>query len=125
MSTGNVEQERAKRAAEGLRLYIVISDARAAPGDRSAFRKEHIQFLQDLEAQGRLFASGPVVDDATGESLGRAISIVRGRSIAEVDALMRNEPFFRNGFRTFTVQAWRFADGDALKAERARKDRTS
>ena len=123
MSATNVEDERAKRAAEGLRLYLVFSDPLEAPGDRNALRKEHLQFLQDLEAQGRLFASGPLVDDATGQSRGRSLSIVRGKSAAEVDALMRNEPFFRHGFRTFTVEAWRFADGDALQLERARNQR--
>ena len=115
MSGMTPDEDRARRAAEGVRLYMVVSEPREGSGDRSALRAAHLQFLHDLEASGRLLASGPFVDDADGKSLGSSLSIVRGQSLAEVDALMRQEPFYRAGFRSITVQAWRLADGDVLK----------
>ena len=91
---------------------------REGSGDRSALGAAHLQFLHDLEASGRLLASGPFVDDADGKSLGSSVSIVRGQSLAEVDTLMREEPFYKAGFRSITVQAWRLADGDMVKLVR-------
>lgn len=118
MSAIDVEQERAKRAAAGVRLYMVFMEPREGAGDRSALRGEHFRFVHGLEQQGRLFAGGPLVDDQTGKVLGRGVFIMRGKSAADVEAVMREEPFFRNGFRTFTVQAWRLAEGDALELAR-------
>lgn len=115
MSATSADEDRAKRAAEGTRFYMVFSEPREAQGDRNALRSAHLQFLHDLEARGMLLASGPFIDDASGQSLGSSVSIVRGKSLAEVEAIMREEPFARAGFRTVKVQAWRLADGDIAK----------
>ncbi len=114
--SGTIDEGAAKRAAEGVRLYVVLLEPREGAGDRSPYRDAHLAYIHELERQGRMFASGPLVDDATGQSLGRSIFILRGKSAAEVEALIGEEPFVRHGFRTFKVHAWRLADGEVLGA---------
>ncbi|WP_161141831.1 YciI family protein [Propylenella binzhouense] len=121
MAELDVEKERARRAAEGMRLYMVFMEPREGAGDRSAIRGEHFAFVNALEHSGRLVAGGPLVDEASGKVLGRGVFILRGASLGEVEAIMREEPFHRNGFRDIVVHAWRLAEGELLSLLRDRE----
>ncbi len=103
-------------------LYLVQMEPREGAGDRSPFLGDHLSFIKDLTAQGRLFAGGPLVDDVSGQSLGRAVFVMRGQTIADVETVMREEPFILHGFRSFSVHAWRVSEGDVSKTSLAKPD---
>lgn len=105
------EDERKNRAARGHRLYLVFMEAVEGSGDRSAARADHFAFVADLEAQGVLFAGGPFINEETQKTTGSGMLVLRGNSAAEVEAIVRNDPFVAGGFRSYTIQPWRLNEG--------------
>lgn len=78
--------------------YAADSDA-----GRNEHRPLHMEFLQGLFDTGRLVVSGPT--DAAGLNPG-ALLIVSGESVADVDALMAEDPFATQGYVERTVSSW-------------------
>ncbi len=114
MTTETFEDHRKMRADNAMRLYLVFMQPADGAGDRSAIRPRHFAFVEGLETNGDLVAGGPFVDDETGSTTGRGMFVMRGRSAAAIEALMSEEPFYKAGLRTFTVQPWRLAEGEVL-----------
>ena len=89
------------------RLHIAVSrvsapNAGIPPAD---LLREHLAWMAELEASGRVFAAGPVVDDDDG-IVGDGVYIVRADSIAGAEKLVANDPLHRSGHRTFEVFGW-------------------
>lgn len=105
---------RNERANNAMRFYLVFMKPADGAGDRSAIRPQHFAFLQDLEDSGALIAGGPFVDGETDATTGSGMFIMRGNSADEIQTIMEEEPFYRAGLRTFTVQPWRLAEGEVL-----------
>jgi len=95
----------------GKRLFLVFLLPTDKAGDRSQARLEHFKFVKRLEAEGRLFAAGPYVDESTGKPTGEGLFIVRGASSDEVARLVSEDPFYKGGFRTFRIQPWQLNEG--------------
>jgi uncharacterized protein YciI len=94
----------------GKKLYLLIFELTGKPGDRSVLREEHFAYVSELERRGVLFAAGPFVDEA-GTSQGGGMFIVRAQSMEEAEEIARQEPYIRDGYRHFRVQAWRVSEG--------------
>jgi uncharacterized protein YciI len=73
-------------------------------------RDEHFAYVSELEKRGVLFAAGPFVDEA-GASQGGGMFVVRAASAEEAAEIARREPYIRNGYRSFKLQAWRVSEG--------------
>jgi len=111
--------EVAQRAAKGVLLYIAFLEPReGATGDRSKLRPEHHRFVENLDKQGKLFGSGPVVDEKTGLSDGSSVFVLRAKSLAEAEAIASKEPFVLNGFKSLTVRPWRLVIGETIELAR-------
>jgi uncharacterized protein YciI len=69
---------------------------------------DHLLFLERLELEGVLFASGPLdVDEWRGDGL----SVIRADSTEHAASLMSEEPFAKAGLRTNEVRAWQLNEG--------------
>ena len=65
-------------------------------------RPVHREYLAELKAQGKLFASGPFEDDSG------ALIIYEADSMEDAEALLEADPFRAAGvFQTWTMKPWR------------------
>src|ERR1700733_6462749 len=85
-------------------LFVAISHA-VAPADRMApFIAEHLAYMNALEAEGRLWASGPFVKE--GVLVGDGLTILSTSTMAEARQAMEDEPLIKRGLRTFELRKW-------------------
>lgn len=68
----------------------------------------HIEWLETLEAEGKLFLSGPVGLPAWD---GSGMAIVRAESLEAAQALAETEPFHVRGLRKNRVRSWNVNEG--------------
>jgi uncharacterized protein YciI len=66
---------------------------------------EHVEFMKGLEADGRLFTSGPFLDDA-GERTADGMFILEVPDLATAEELIAADPFIAQGYRTVEIRPW-------------------
>lgn len=88
-----------------LKLFVIFSQGKGL--DLKPYLAEHLQYMIDLERQGKLFASGPLGDGTKGDGM----TIVRAANEADARELAMRDPFVVNGIRTFTLQPWTIMEG--------------
>ena len=100
----------------GEQLYLVVSTIDANPPATALSEEEltgqHMAYIQELKDQGRLVGAGSLRDSdgkrfMDGDEEAGGIIIVRGDSLAEAEALSREEPYCREGQRRIKVLPWR------------------
>jgi uncharacterized protein YciI len=92
------------------RLYIVFSEPTDKAGDRRKIFPKHIAYQLELERKGILFAAGPFVD-GRGKPQGPGMIVIRAKSAAEAGRIASRDPFHRQGYRKFRIQAWQVNEG--------------
>ena len=65
--------------------------------------------MNDLEAKGPLFASGPFIEP--GVLVGDGLTILRTNTLEGARTLMENEPLIKMGLRTFDLRPWELREG--------------
>jgi hypothetical protein len=71
---------------------------------------EHVAWLLKLEAEGRVFLSGPLTS-GPGVVPGAGITVLRAGSAAQAAEIAAADPFVTSGLRTFEVFGWRVNEG--------------
>ncbi|MCW2623316.1 YciI family protein [Mycobacterium sp.] len=87
-------------------LYFV--DTRLAGDDPDAILAmlyEHLEFLSDLDAQGKLVFAGPL-DTLSGASSGNGIYALRVATLADARATVERDPLHRAGIRVARLYPW-------------------
>ena len=92
------------------RLYIIFSEPTEKAGDRRKIFHKHIAYQLEIERKGILFAAGPFVD-AKGKPQGPGMIVVRAKNLAEATRIAEADPFHRQGYRRFRIQAWQVNEG--------------
>jgi uncharacterized protein YciI len=92
------------------RLYIIFSEPTEKGGDRRKIFTQHINYQLEIEKKGILFAAGPFVD-ARGKPQGPGMIVVRAKSMAEAKKIADADPFHKQGFRKYRIQAWDVNEG--------------
>ena len=92
------------------RLYVIFSEPTEKGGDRGKVFPKHIAYQLEIEKKGILFAAGPFVD-ARGKSQGAGMIIVRAKSMAEAKRIADRDPFHKQGYRRYRIQAWEVNEG--------------
>lgn len=64
------------------------------------FRTEHLEYLDEVEKKGNLFAKGRFVDGTGG------LVIYKGESLEEVEALAKEDPYVVKGARDIEIREW-------------------
>ncbi|GAE24519.1 hypothetical protein JCM9140_455 [Halalkalibacter wakoensis JCM 9140] len=70
------------------------------PELNATYRAEHLAYLEQLEANGNIFAKGPFVDGAGGLVIYKADSFEEAKKLAEAD------PYVIQGVRTLQLHEW-------------------
>lgn len=64
------------------------------------FRAEHLEYLDEVEEKGNLFAKGRFVDGTGG------LVIYKGETEEEVEALVKEDPYVSKGARGYEIREW-------------------
>jgi uncharacterized protein len=91
------------------RLYVALSKAVKPAEEMLPHVAEHLRYMNQLEAEGFLFASGPFVQE--GVLVGDGLTILQTETIAHARALMDAEPLTAGGFRQYDLRAWELREG--------------
>ncbi|MDT8860669.1 YciI family protein [Alkalihalobacillus sp. MEB130] len=73
------------------------------PDLNMTYRPQHLEYLEKLESEGKVFAKGPFVDGAGGLVIYQANSIEEARELAEAD------PYIIHGVRSLQLHEWGMA----------------
>jgi uncharacterized protein len=90
-----------------LPLFVAMSRPLVARAELEPTLPAHLEYMELLEQQGTLFASGPFTDGAFGEGM----TIVRAATLAEARAILDQDPFIRAKLRTYLLREWRLKEG--------------
>lgn len=71
---------------------------------------EHVQWLLNLERNGVLFVSGPLLDGPN-VGPGSGVTVLRAADEDAARAIAEQDPFVRGGLRTFAVYRWQLNEG--------------
>ena len=85
-------------------LFVAISHAVASRSDMEPHVAEHLAYMNALEAEGRLWASGPFVHE--GVLVGDGLTILSVATIEEAQRAMETEPLIKHGLRRFDLRKW-------------------
>jgi uncharacterized protein YciI len=103
-----------KTVAELLRpmlkktLFVAINRVAAPASAIEPFVAEHLAYRNALEAEGRLWASGPFIE---GVLVGDGLTILSTSTIEEARQAMEEEPLIKRGLRTFELRKWELREG--------------
>jgi uncharacterized protein YciI len=111
MSVSNEQESAGGQKLKGKVYYILFWIPTENAGDRSAVHPDHITYVCSLEADGRLLAAGPFLNDA-GSPNGHGMFILRVNSAAEAEAIAKADPYFRAGYRRYELRPWRRSEGN-------------
>jgi uncharacterized protein YciI len=91
------------------RLWVVLSTAKVPSAAMEPHAPEHLRYMNGLEENGQLWASGPFI--APGVTVGDGLTIFNVPDEADVHRLMREEPLTKLGMRTYKVRPWELREG--------------
>jgi uncharacterized protein len=91
------------------RLFVALSKAVARPEEMLPFVAEHLEYMNQLENEGKLFASGPFIQD--GVLVGDGLTILQTSTLEEAQALISAEPLIKRGLREFELRPWELREG--------------
>lgn len=71
------------------------------PELNQTYRPDHLEYLENLKGQGKVFLKGPFTDGAGG------LVIYSADSIEEAKQLAENDPYVKHGVRRLELHEWR------------------
>ena len=101
-------------ASKGMlqkQLYAIFTTPTDGLGAVFATMEEHLAFQVQLEAEGVLYAAGPLWTDDEQSWEGEGMVIVRAASRAEAIAIAERDPMHVAGARDFRVRPWLINEG--------------
>jgi uncharacterized protein YciI len=110
MPAPNDHESTGVQRLKGKVYYILFWIPTENAGDRSEVHPHHIAYVCSLEADGRLLAAGPFLNES-GNPNGHGMFILRVDSIAEAEAIAKADPYFRAGYRRYELRPWRRSEG--------------
>ncbi len=88
-----------------LKLFVIFSQGKGL--DVTPYLADHLQYMIDLEREGKLFASGPLGDPSKADGM----TIVRAADDEEARQIALKDPFVIHGTRTFKIMPWTVMEG--------------
>ena len=90
-------------------LFVAISRVAAPASAIEPFVAEHLAYMNALEAEGRLWASGPFIEE--GVLVGDGLTILSTSTLEEARLAMEEEPLIKRGLRSFELRKWELREG--------------
>jgi uncharacterized protein len=91
------------------KLFVAISRVVAPESEIEPFVTDHLAYMNVLEADGRLWASGPFIQE--GVLVGDGLTILSTATIEDAQKAMQEEPLVKRGLRTFELKQWELREG--------------
>lgn len=91
-------------------LWVAIATSTGSPEALADVLQAHLERMIELEEQGVLFASGPLLDD-DGAVRGDGMTIIRAAGRAEAEEIVASDPLVAAGLRTVELRRWRIMEG--------------
>lgn len=88
-----------------LKLFVIFSQGKGL--DVTPYLADHLQYMIELEREGKLFASGPLGDPSKADGM----TIVRAADEDEARRIALKDPFVIHGIRTFKIMLWTVMEG--------------
>ncbi|MGE3986676.1 YciI family protein [Pseudorhodoplanes sp.] len=88
-----------------LKLFVIFSQGKGL--DVTPYLADHLQYMIELEREGKLFASGPLGDPSKADGM----TIVRAADEEEARRIALKDPFVIHGIRTFKILPWTVMEG--------------
>jgi uncharacterized protein len=101
-------------ASKGMlqrQLYAILTTPVDGLGPILAVIEEHLKFQVQLEADGILYAAGPLWTDDERSWEGEGIVVVKAASRDEAIAIAERDPMHKAGARSFHVRPWLINEG--------------
>lgn len=89
----------------GRKLWVVMS--RGSGRSIVPYLAEHLDYLIALEAEGKIFASGPMNVPGSGDGM----TILKVETEEEARAIAQADPLVKNAGRSFTLHPWTVNEG--------------
>lgn len=86
------------------KLFAVLTRVVATQAEAEPHKMDHINYITGLEAQGKVFGSGPFPVKAEGIDLG--LIVFRAGSLEEAEGFMKTEPMTAMGLSTYEIHEW-------------------
>lgn len=86
------------------KLFAVLTRVTASQTEAEPHKADHIAYLTGLEAQGKVFGSGPFPVNSEGVDLG--LIIFRAGSLEEAEGFMKAEPMTALGLSAYDIHEW-------------------
>jgi uncharacterized protein len=104
-------------------LFVALNQAVAPTSELAPFVADHLAYMNALEADGHLWASGPFIEE--GVLVGDGLTILSTPTIEQAESLMKDEPLIKRGLRTFELRKWELREGRMTIALHASTSRYS
>ncbi len=95
----------------GLDFYVIRSVPIVSREVMLAALDEHLAYQYQIEADGTLFAAGPVVSESDNGPSGRGLIIVRADSFEAADAIAAADPFHDQKLKSYSIERWTVNEG--------------
>lgn len=95
------------------RLYVVFSEPTSGLGPIREHLERHLAYQAKLEADGTMFAAGPLAADDEREWLGAGMFAYRVDSMHAAHALAHADPMHQSGARSYRIRPWLLNEGSA------------
>jgi uncharacterized protein YciI len=91
------------------RLFVAVSKAVASSEQMLPHVAEHLEYMNRMESEGKLFASGPFLQE--GVLVGDGLTILQTETLEEARTIMQGEPLIERGMRQFDLRPWELREG--------------
>jgi len=90
-------------------LFVAINRVAAPASAIEPFVAEHLAYMNALEGEGKLWASGPFIEE--GVLVGDGLTILSASTMELAREAMEEEPLIKRGLRTFELRKWELREG--------------
>jgi uncharacterized protein YciI len=102
----SAEQSRIRSERVYLVELIPTSKRLESPDQFATILPDHLGWVEQQQLAGVILATGPVVDETSGENTGQGLFILRARNLAEVSEIVGQDPQVIGGFKRFEARPW-------------------
>ena len=114
VSAKEIIEESVRRGYLAKQLYVVFTTPVNGIGPVMENLARHLEFQEQLEREGIMFAAGPNWTDNEQNWEGEGMVVIRAASLVEAQATAAKDPMHQSGARKFTVRPWLVNEGAIL-----------
>lgn len=95
-------------------LYVIFTTPANGIAPVLENLQRHLDYQESLEQRGVMFAAGPHWSDDEQRWEGDGMVVVRAGSLAEAEAIAKDDPMHASGARRYRVRPWLVNEGTML-----------